>query len=67
MQTTEFRVSGMTGSFSDDLIQKSLKKLDGVVYAMASFSDGVVKVQHKGVGRQAMVDAIKEAGYNVTE
>ena len=67
MQNAQFKVTGMTSSHSDDVLQKALKDLDGVVYAMASFSDGVVMIQHNGVDRQILIDTIRQAGYDVVQ
>jgi copper chaperone len=62
--TIELKVSGMSCHHCEMAVVKALKKIDGVTDAKADHQAGTATVEViKDVTRQAMIDAIKEEGY----
>ncbi|MDR1690401.1 MAG: cadmium-translocating P-type ATPase [Candidatus Methanoplasma sp.] len=63
------KTDGMTCAACSSVIEKALRKLDGVEGANANFSNNVVSVLYDSskVGKEQIADAIKKAGYDVLE
>ncbi|MDR3074527.1 MAG: heavy metal translocating P-type ATPase, partial [Candidatus Methanoplasma sp.] len=63
------KTDGMTCAACSSAVEKMLGKLDGVAEANANFSDNIVSILYDPaiVGKDALIGAIKKAGYDVLE
>lgn len=64
-QSLSFHVSGMHCASCASLIQKSLKKTEGVTEAHVNYANeqATVVLASKGASKRAITDAVKKAGY----
>ncbi len=68
-QSVTVRVTGMSCQSCANTIEKALHSVDGVSAAEVSFADHSARVTYDParVGRVGIIDAIREAGYDVAE
>ena len=65
MAVEQFRVEGVSCQHCVQAITKEVGALKGVQAVRVNLADKTVRVEHSGdVGVNALVDAIKEAGYD---
>ena len=64
---TKLTVSGMTCGGCASHVERALRRVDLVSGVEVQLREGIVKVTHDpGVPRDALVDAVREAGYPAT-
>lgn len=66
-QTTTLSVHGMSCGHCEGRVVKALKAVPGVQDASASSTAQRAEVRHEGVPHQALVDAVRNAGYELGE
>jgi copper chaperone CopZ len=64
MQTTLLRIEGMTCSACVRHVEEALRGVAGVTRVEVKI--GEARVEHEGASRDAMIEALREDGYEAT-
>jgi|SRR5471032_704505 len=64
-KTQHFTVSGMQGPACEQKVNKAIRSLDPQAQVTASATQGSVDIQQTSQSRQALGQAIEQAGYSV--
>ncbi|RMG23683.1 MAG: mercuric transport protein MerTP [Bacteroidetes bacterium] len=69
VEQLNMQVNGMTCGSCEEHVKDALYKLDGVIEAQASYSDGtaMVKYDKTKVSQEKVIEAVNETGYKVAK
>jgi copper chaperone CopZ len=69
IQTTEFKINGMTCSGCEEHVKQEINKLTGIIQTTASYENGnaIIEFDQAQTGIEEIEEAIEKTGYSVTD